>query len=125
MAATKVASKYAPAPKVMMTLLEPSGIWSAIDNMTPDQFAHYESALRATDYYALNPSDQQNYTVAMQAVNARRQAEGSGFNVTIRDGNQASAPFGSNLPALPFGLQWTPLLAIGGVLALVFLMGRR
>ena len=122
MAITKMATKYAPAPKVMMEILEPSGIWSAVDNMTPDQFAHYESALRNTDYYALNPSDQAGYASAIQAVNMRRQREG--FNVTITDGNRA-APFGSNLPALPFGLQWAPLLAIGGVLALLFVMGRK
>lgn len=115
MALTKTASKGS-APKVMIEILEPSGIWSAVDNMTPDQFAHYESALRNTDYYSLNPSDQQNYTVAMQAVNARRQRE---FNVTITDGNRAG------LPSLPFGLQWSPLVAIGGVLVLLLIMGRR
>lgn len=123
MALTKMASKYAPAPKVMAEILEPSGIWSAVDNMTTDQFAHYESALRNTDYYSLPPGDQQGYTLAMQAVNARRQREGAGFNVTIRDGNRAA--FGSGLPSLPFGLQWSPLVALGGVLVLLLIMGRR
>lgn len=129
MALTKVASKYAPSsvylPKLAAGILEPAQIWNQVADMTPGQFAAYESALTNVDYYSLNPVDQQNYTVAIQAVNQRRvqEMQSPGFNVTIRDGNRAA--IGSNLPSLPFGLQWTPLLALGGVLVLLLIMGRR
>ena len=113
----KVFTKYAPQTAPDFSATEPLLIRQSVAHMNNDQFATYESALRQIDYYNLSPEEQQRYLIALQAVNERRQRE---FNVTIRDGNQASI-----LPSLPGGLQWTPLLAIGGVLLIAALMGRR
>lgn len=114
----KVFTKYAPQTAPDFSATEPLLIRQSVAHMNNDQFATYESALRQIDYYNLSPDEQQRYLIALQAVNERRQQQG--FNVTIRDGNQASA-----LPSLPGGLQWTPLLAIAGVLVIAALMGRR
>lgn len=103
--AGKEATKF--AKPVIPELL----IRQSVAAMTPEQFAAYDAALRSRDYYAMNPDDQANYTIALQAANARRQADG--FNVTIRDGNRASV-----LPSLPGGLQWAPLIALAVVLLL-------
>lgn len=116
---TKVAIKYAPdLPPQFVSTVEPLLVRQSVAQMTNDQFAHYDSALREIDFYALTPAEQGNYLVAIRAANERRQS--TPMNVTIRDGNRASV-----LPSLPFGLQWTPLVAIAGVLVIVALMGRR
>lgn len=104
----KIDTKFAPKLQPTFTPVEPLLVRQAVAHMTDDQFAAYDSALREIDFYALSPVEQQNYTVAIQAVNERRQQEG--FNVRITDGNRPSL-----LPALPGGLQWAPLIAIAAV----------
>ncbi len=106
--------------KVAITpTVDPLLVRQSVAHMTDDQFAHYDSALREIDFYALTPAEQSNYLVAIQAANERRAS--TPLNVTIRDGNRAYP----TMPQLPFGLQWTPLLAVAGVLVIVALMGRR
>jgi hypothetical protein len=111
---TKVSYKE-PAGYAPMELL----VRQSVSQMGPEQFAAYDAALRATDYYGLQPNDRVNFEYAIRAANERRQREEQPFNVTIRDGNR------TGIPSLPFGLQWTPLVAIAGVLVIVALMGRR
>jgi hypothetical protein len=115
---TKVATKYAP-PSQPVFETEALLVRQSVDYMSPEQFAVYDSALRRMDYYSMTPAEQYNYSLALRAANERLQRE-AGFNVTIRDGNRAST-----MPQLPFGLQWTPLVAIAGVLILVAVIGRR
>jgi hypothetical protein len=92
----------------------------SVSQMGPEQFAVYDAALRATDYYGLPANDRVNFEYAIRAANERRAAESRPpLNVTIRDGIRPNL-----LDTMPTGW-WIPLAAIGVVLLLGTLNANR
>jgi hypothetical protein len=91
----------------------------SVSQMGPEQFAVYDAALRATDYYSLPPNDRVNFEYAIRAANERRAAELSPMNITIRDGIRPNL-----LETMPAGW-WIPLAAVGVVLLLSVLNANR